>query len=365
MFKYLSHFVFGMMSVLIFESAWGAGPVVIGNGGDVHEENPVSVTYLQSLLPDARLFIVGWLNGLESQIKPNYWGLREKYTQNRPVPTGADKLFRNDPNIFRKIDDMTIVFNAKSACASDDGFRDGSVISTEPAQICISGFKLAKKLNEGNAKIQLEALILHEISHLAGASEAEATALQIQYLNDMKYVPKEMIMEDYDDSSEALYYFESITLPKMMETSKDYSQLCKSVYDSRLLLANVGKGTSVTPLRIFSTTQRDSLDDLGILIGNVLHLYICAQDPLHPVPRWLEEYQKGFAGKERIEVKEWLRNSGTKGIRETTTQLRIWQIKSEGDLLSELRTAQQLASIAVIRLVETYNSRFNVKINEK
>ncbi len=55
---------------------------------------------------------------------------------------------------------------------------DGSIHAKRPGSICISVFRIAPKLEHGEGYPQIIALILHELSHLLGANEAQAIEYQ-------------------------------------------------------------------------------------------------------------------------------------------------------------------------------------------
>lgn len=93
---------------------------------------------------------------------------------------------------------LVILFNEKGPCLSaDKGHSDGSVVSVDPAVICISGDTLSKKLRRGNAKVQVEGLILHEISHLFNATEEEAVALQSKYVKEIGQLGAPYLRDSY------------------------------------------------------------------------------------------------------------------------------------------------------------------------
>lgn len=56
--------------------------------------------------------------------------------------------------------------------------RDGSIVARPPFRLCLSLSRLRSKLNRTNADIEVLALYLHEVSHLFGTTEEEATNLQ-------------------------------------------------------------------------------------------------------------------------------------------------------------------------------------------
>lgn len=173
-----------------------AGPRIVGNGGDVIEDNPVSTAEIGRLLPAAKLSILSWLHRLDRNVQL----VKERRGRNKIYinPTLAERLlFRDGQNVYGVVDRLQINFATETPCASVDGWRDGSIISMPASEICISGYSISRKLNRGNAPLQLQALILHELSHLLGANETEAVSLQRQYLSDMEYVSGNAVQNEY------------------------------------------------------------------------------------------------------------------------------------------------------------------------
>jgi hypothetical protein len=56
--------------------------------------------------------------------------------------------------------------------------RDGSIHASKPNTICLSAFLISPKTISERAKVEIYSLILHELSHLLGTTEAEAQEYQ-------------------------------------------------------------------------------------------------------------------------------------------------------------------------------------------
>ena len=344
-----------------------AGPRVIGNGGDVVEENPVSVAYIQNLIPDARLFILSWLHGLEGQIFPNVWSNDNSNPRHLPVPSGSNKLFKNgfaEPNIYKKISQIKINFKTKAPCDGGGSETDGSVTPDRPLEICISGFTLARKLNEGNAKIQLEGLIIHELSHLLGATENEAISIQSQYIEDMRVVSKESITKYVGKVLESLSGLKIYNIPKMAMVVSDESKLCPLIYDVRWQLDEAFKYSEITPISLFTVSDRDLADAIRILEGQALQLYVCGRNKERPVPAWVAEYEQGFSGKDLISYTDWMKNRGIK-VRETTAELIIKKINTEEDLRQQINGLSYAIDGLQLALVSDLLKVFDLQLDEK
>lgn len=351
-----------LLFVFLFSIQALAGPRVIGNGGDVKEEFPVSLSYLQNLLADSQLFIRAWLQGLETQMVPDRHGSQPRTLA---IPKGSEKLFQSfSKNIYRILEDTTIVYQTNSPCSSDKGQSDGSVLSEKPKKICISGYSLARKLNEGNAKIQLEALILHELSHFMGTTEEEAISIQSQYLEDMRFVSRESIVKYYDSLIEKIGAFDFVQTQAMILKKDDFEALCKAVTEASRTIQEVGRRSEITPISLFSAWRRDQLDNLNTALGSALYFYVCSQHPKHPVPWQMAEYVKGFQGKKRIEVSDWMAGRGYPQPK-STAQMVMTKIENQQDLIGEVLSIGIAVKAILSDLTFGWLWKFEVSIDEK
>jgi len=347
-----------------------AGPRVIGNGGDVIEENPVSVAYVQNIIPDARLFILMWLHGLEGQMFLNN-GLKGSNPRQLPIPTGANKLFSTEftqPKVYDKMRELKINFKTQSACGSGGiNETDGSTSSDKPNEICISGFSLARKLNDGNAKVQVEALIIHEISHLLGTTEEEAKAIQSQYIEDMRYVSKESIVKYANKVIEVIDTSKSYYFQEMMSVATDYDKLCNWIYTVRGELDQIFTYSEITPISLFSVENRDLADSLTVFEGQMLQRYVCGRSQSHPVTDWVKEYEKGFANNNVVSVTDWLINLGINGVRKTTatSSFMVKKINNQRDLEKDIISLPYMLDKLQYGLVCDLHGSFEVQLDEK
>jgi hypothetical protein len=63
---------------------------------------------------------------------------------------------------------------------------DGASVNAETHSVCVSAFNLALKVDKSEIAIQAAALILHELSEVAGLSDDDAIYLQNQLIKEYK-----------------------------------------------------------------------------------------------------------------------------------------------------------------------------------
>lgn len=105
-------------------------------------------------------------------------GLLWMYNPNAAMPYEA-KLFAGTPNLLDVLETTQVEVRMSEPCYnSSHGEVDGSIYASLPHAICISASRIAPKLIPEIAHREIQALILHELSHLLGTSEDEAVDFQ-------------------------------------------------------------------------------------------------------------------------------------------------------------------------------------------
>lgn len=104
--------------------------------------------------------------------------------QNRSrLPTAYQNLIGSNNDLIEQMRLQKIYINSFGPCFDFAGNEsDASVFPKEGPGICLSSYRLGKKLSKENARIQLLALLAHEYSHLVGADENQAQAVQREIL---------------------------------------------------------------------------------------------------------------------------------------------------------------------------------------
>ncbi|HWU42962.1 MAG TPA: hypothetical protein VN132_05970, partial [Bdellovibrio sp.] len=143
----------------------GAGNT--GGGGPIVTE-PVSIADFRAHLENALV-----------EIRPVLYGFKRQFDHRDPEMSIVKVAFDGKTSILDILPRVTIELRENSPCYDKDGADvEASVVMPIENQICISYLMLKTKLDQWTYRQQLSALLLHEISHLAGTDEAQARALQ-------------------------------------------------------------------------------------------------------------------------------------------------------------------------------------------
>lgn len=193
MFKLKSNLVLFIVSISVGGVALASGGVSDGGGGTTnpHPTNPDAIV-MTAGREGARL-LLSWLNSQER----TFLGWSAEEQANSPYL----KLFKpNEPStetIFELLKKTPIEMRMKESCYDQNGVAfDGSIFSNVKGGICISPFSMAPKLNEVNVWYETAALILHELTHLVGATEEEARSIQYDAILDLSRIdPFEVLLK--------------------------------------------------------------------------------------------------------------------------------------------------------------------------
>ena len=156
-------------------SGGGGGGTVLPTRGTVADVI-VAVTYSKPI-------VLAYFNALETN---NYLHFNE-------ILPGQVKLFQSLKDVFAVMESgLKIEVKRTGPCYDRDGYRtDASVVAQSPAKICISAKRIVRKVPKHEIAGQVAALLTHEISHLLGTTETEASALQFhayEWMRGMRIV---------------------------------------------------------------------------------------------------------------------------------------------------------------------------------
>jgi hypothetical protein len=148
-------------------SAWAGG--VSGGGGDVEKYPSEAKQVVGAARRYAGKILTAWLQSEERWIKET--GLPEDHP--------LKPIFKSQRNVFEVLKSVKVNLAMSQPCFDDQGMpHDGSANLSGSDEICISPYAMFPKLSIFNVNEETVALILHEVSHLLGANEAEADAAQ-------------------------------------------------------------------------------------------------------------------------------------------------------------------------------------------
>lgn len=161
------------------------GGVSGGGGGGTVIANPVDSVDVRGALSEARqnLFLV--LHRLDREVA-------RKTAAGETVKPILTKLFADPAGLYKALREMKIYVRHHGPCLSPSGTEvDGSApySSSEPLSVCMSSHNLVRKLSKDNYRTQIFALLGHEVSHLIGFDETEATSLQLHLIDQLASYP--------------------------------------------------------------------------------------------------------------------------------------------------------------------------------
>lgn len=147
-----------------------AGGVSDGGGGVVNS-NPVDIAHVLFATAETGGILLAWLYREESTFK--------KLPTDEQKRSPSAKLFLGKTSAIDLIKTTAFEVRMNKPCYDSGGnSKDGSVLGARPGTLCISPYSMAPKLNESNYEQETAALVMHEISHVLGADENEATEIQ-------------------------------------------------------------------------------------------------------------------------------------------------------------------------------------------
>lgn len=148
-----------------------AGAVSGGGGGTTNPAPADPEWIVLATGIDSGKIMTSWFNRQEE--------LFELLNEREKTQSPYFKIFRGRKSIFEIIKQTAVEVRMSAPCYDANGdAKDGSIYASRPGAICISPFTMAPKLNEYNVKIETVALIVHELTHLAGTDEQEAESIQ-------------------------------------------------------------------------------------------------------------------------------------------------------------------------------------------
>lgn len=148
------------------------------SGGGGGTTNPVAVSQQRviEIINLGALPVLSYLRGSEFRY---FNGIKTQKTFGDKDIKLFQKLFAGRKSIFEVFAGAKIEVRTNDSCYdSNQNPWDGSIFSNVPGAICISAKTMAPKLNERNVIPETLALVVHELSHLSGANEDEARAIQ-------------------------------------------------------------------------------------------------------------------------------------------------------------------------------------------
>lgn len=282
------HKFFAITILLISEILYASGNTggMDGGGGGTLPAQPASVYQVQEIATEAKPTLLYLFNGYE-------W--REKYDQNNSL---YKKLFDGPRKVQEVLKDLRLEVRLDKPCYTSAGTEvDGSIYGIKDLSICLSAQRISQKVDRAVAEREVIALLMHEVSHFMGATEAEATELQ-QDTSWWILNSKPDAGLDGDRIRRDLDRFES-HLDSVLEgiEAGDLSLVGKRLAESLGMLSQWESLTNSSPYKLFESREEQYQDLLRyqlIWANNYVESLIPGADQAWAI----EQYNKVFNGRE-------------------------------------------------------------------
>ena len=233
-----------LISLLTVTSLANASGGVSGGGGGTLPSNPVSTGFIEDVIKEAK-------RDLRLFVK---YKLR-MYNDQNPQPD-EKKLYGGKITMWNVLENTKIELREKTPCYDANKKEvDGSIHSSKKEHICISSFRIAPKLIKQNARIETLALIIHELAHLLGADEKEATEAQRMAVHFFSETTEKTSFEMLSVKEQAAFNL-SKDLRNMADwvEHRDISEIVAQLKLLNLSAYDYSKTTSI--MSVFSTHDR-------------------------------------------------------------------------------------------------------------
>lgn len=283
-------------------------------GGSFLPSEPVDLKKVTYLVRISRLLVFGYLQARETQY---YLAIRE----GKPVSAADIKLFAGKKSILDTISNVKIELRTDKPCVDKAGNEmDGSAIDPTGESICISALRVIEKCNLNSAEYSVPGLIIHELSHLAGTDELEATELQKDYIRHnfaklhSKYWPTMPLAEQTGaawDAMEAIHILQN-------RLSDGQNISCREVefYYSEVIDVKSALNMWRDDLSWVNAKITDQFGEAHIKF-RALKYFLCAQDKNLPQDKRNEyqaNYEKGFGSATVVSARDYADLAFDKGL---------------------------------------------------
>ena len=263
----------------------GGGGMDSGGGGTLPTQ-PASIYDIQDIAQESKPVLLYLLNSYE-------W-LR-KYDQEQPY---YKKLFSGNQKAQEVLKDLRLEVRLDKPCFTSNGTEvDASIYGLKPNTICLSAFRIAPKLDKAIAKREVQALLMHEVSHFLGATEEEATKFQ-QEISWLILNSKEADNLNGDVIRDRLDNFELLLSSSIDSLNKSDLITTGQELASSLVELNNFNGVATTYTYKLFNFQEDQYQDLLrlklIWAYNFLNTLISGEEQKYDI----DKYNKRFLDRE-------------------------------------------------------------------
>lgn len=224
-----------------------------GGGGGTLPANPISTFDVMQVIQESKKT----LNPLMKHEMKYY--STEGHSVTFPY---EKKIFGGPVTIWDELQNTDIEILMDKPCRDLYGNPvDGSVHASKPNAICISAFRIAPKLIKERAAIEINALILHELSHRLGTTEPEAKQFQENEAFAMSDYPGAISSDQFaravqssSEKASGLLSTLKATLAKGDATDQEILDQMQAV---QMALGEFYGNSTQTPYSIFNKAEHD------------------------------------------------------------------------------------------------------------
>jgi hypothetical protein len=179
--------------LLIGSTAFAGG--VSGGGGNTKPAHPVDADMVRFAIANSRLYVTTYFNSLEAN-----W----KYSSGGKHDPLLDKLFGGPTQVTDWALRWPVRLEENGPCLDPGGNPVDGSAKMDPPEVCLSVPRLVEKLSRESLRSEIIALVLHEFTHLVGATEAEAEQTQNEAIDRLFWADFKSMMEMMYDAKRIL-----------------------------------------------------------------------------------------------------------------------------------------------------------------
>ncbi|WP_413291013.1 hypothetical protein [Bdellovibrio sp. HCB337] len=172
--------IFIIAATMFFALQAHSGGVSDGGGGTTNPL-PVDVDMIAYRVGEIGRVVLAWTYRQESKFS--------QLSPSEKVQSSYAKFFGGPVSLTKVVKETVFEVRLSGPCFDANGQpKEGSTFASQAGALCLSPYLMAPKLTQFNFEAETAALMIHELSHVLGASEAEAEAIQKDALLDLAHM---------------------------------------------------------------------------------------------------------------------------------------------------------------------------------
>lgn len=267
-----------------------------GGGGGTLPAEPITVYEVLKIITEAKKTL-----NLYVKYEMHFDGV---YTEEL-----SQKLYGGPTTLWDVLQNTNIEIENKKPCYDSKGHAvDGSIHASKPNAICISAYRIAPKLERDRARVEILGLIVHELSHLVGATEFEATHIQKQ----VTYVLREKTNKDSAHEFLTKLDSETVQLESMLSAAETQAatasdgELLKLVEEANSQWTELYKLTTELPFSVLSSKDESRFRrESTQMMVDLWYLMSIASENSKERAYWGGQLDKGFNKASQVSLQEF------------------------------------------------------------